>query len=583
MRKLNGVEMKLTEGLSPEAFSVYRTVSDQLKAFGGMPARAARVSAILTARHADIVSKLISEKTGKKYTALDYLRERYGFDAEGKYLDNGLHQNAGERAEVQLGKDEAKWQRLADDYQKADKEKWKKQNNGKLYDFMNIPLVLQILGVPFDTIKAYGSFFKHSLDSSKHVGMNLDLIKKLPRQMTDPIMITRGNKPNSYVFVLPIKTSTGATIIAPVEVSKLDKSSGAVVNVINSAFGKEHNGKPMLSWFEKQIQGNEILYLNTKKSMTWIEAYRNDNPAVLRLGDALSDFILSDKAKEVKTEDDLVKARNANPSMYQMAGYYGAKKLSSVLMDKLSEAQTMKQNGKDNQTVWDKTGWFEGTDGKWRFEIPDHLDKINLGAMQGGTTLGAVYDNPLLYRAYPWLKDIKVSFVNANKSEYSGAVVKGAHDEEIHLNTNSSKEALKPILVPEVQHVIQREEGFTPGGNVKTARAAIDNMQEGALKQKLQARSDGYVGCTVFQYIGESFACGEDCHQLLYDIHGCCLSQSGQRSRCYRQLRFVRCSRRFRWPAARPQERAKEQHGKNKGAIFLCWSRIIMQILACTS
>ena len=93
MQKLNGVEMKLTEGLSSEAFTVYRTVSDQLKAFGGLPARAARVSAILTARHADIVAGIISKKTGKKYTALDYMRERYGFDAEGKYIgDNALHQ-----------------------------------------------------------------------------------------------------------------------------------------------------------------------------------------------------------------------------------------------------------------------------------------------------------------------------------------------------------------------------------------------------------------------------------------------------------------------------------------------------------
>lgn len=79
-RQLNGVEMELTEGLSKDGFHVYRTVMHQLRDVGGAPARAARMDAILFARHADIVADVISKKTGKKYTALDYMRERYGLE-----------------------------------------------------------------------------------------------------------------------------------------------------------------------------------------------------------------------------------------------------------------------------------------------------------------------------------------------------------------------------------------------------------------------------------------------------------------------------------------------------------------------
>ncbi|MGE9842524.1 hypothetical protein ACQQ91_11425, partial [Selenomonas bovis] len=79
-RQLNGVEMELTEGLSKDGFHVYRTVMHQLQDVGGAPARAARMDAILFARHADIVADIISKKTGKKYTALDYMRERYGLE-----------------------------------------------------------------------------------------------------------------------------------------------------------------------------------------------------------------------------------------------------------------------------------------------------------------------------------------------------------------------------------------------------------------------------------------------------------------------------------------------------------------------
>lgn len=87
MKSLNGVEMELTQGLTKEGFQVYRAIRDQLANVdidGGHTARAARLDAILFARHADIVADIISKKTGKKYTALDYMRERYGLREGGE-------------------------------------------------------------------------------------------------------------------------------------------------------------------------------------------------------------------------------------------------------------------------------------------------------------------------------------------------------------------------------------------------------------------------------------------------------------------------------------------------------------------
>lgn len=68
MKSLNGVEMELTQGLTKEGFQVYRAIRDQLTNVdidGGRTARAARLDAILFARHADIVADIISKKTGK--------------------------------------------------------------------------------------------------------------------------------------------------------------------------------------------------------------------------------------------------------------------------------------------------------------------------------------------------------------------------------------------------------------------------------------------------------------------------------------------------------------------------------------
>ncbi|WP_276677263.1 hypothetical protein, partial [Selenomonas artemidis] len=83
--------MRLTEGLSPEAFHVYRDLSKKLTAIGGQTAPVARLNAILFARHADIFANAVSKKTGEKLTAKDYYERFFGLDSEGKYKAD-LHQ-----------------------------------------------------------------------------------------------------------------------------------------------------------------------------------------------------------------------------------------------------------------------------------------------------------------------------------------------------------------------------------------------------------------------------------------------------------------------------------------------------------
>ncbi|MBQ6481701.1 MAG: hypothetical protein IJI45_11330 [Anaerolineaceae bacterium] len=78
-KKLTGVEMELTQGLTPEAFKVYRAIFGWTNKAGGKIARAGRISAILVARHADLYAEAIRKNTGKNYTAEDYIRERLGF------------------------------------------------------------------------------------------------------------------------------------------------------------------------------------------------------------------------------------------------------------------------------------------------------------------------------------------------------------------------------------------------------------------------------------------------------------------------------------------------------------------------
>lgn len=92
-------------------------------------------------------------------------------------------------------------------------------------------------------------------------------------------------------------------------------------------------------------------------------------------------------------------------------------------MEKLKEAKEMLAKDADMETIYKKTGWHRGADGKWRFEIPDNLDKINLVELRDNetVTLGRIYDNPALYEAYPWLANLEVTteFMNYNTGGYA--------------------------------------------------------------------------------------------------------------------------------------------------------------------
>lgn len=312
MMKVDSFEVKGSAGLSPEGYKLYRQIIEMLEKIGGeqkedKQTKVARMNAMLFAHHADIFAAAMRTQEGKeKYTALDYFKDRFALRYGG--------------TEERLARDEAAWNALVDRYDAEDKGKWKNREAGQLFRMMDVPLVMQLLHIPYDSIHVFGSFFAHSV-RPKHKGMTLDLLRQLPRQMADPLMITRGNKPDSYVFVIDLKDTNGATIVVPVEINKSVVLGGATADVANSAFGKtvsETDDRPSLRWFNRQAQKGDVLYLNKEKSTAWLQSYGNSSPAIVADSNALSKFIVSGVGQNVKTEVDLDAAKKANPGFYQM-------------------------------------------------------------------------------------------------------------------------------------------------------------------------------------------------------------------------------------------------------------------------
>ena len=215
-----------------------------------------------------------------------------------------------EDSDVRLKRDEEAFGILVDSYIASNKNTWKQKNDGKLYRVMDMPLVLQMLGAPDMTLSIYGSGFKHILDAAKHPGMDESILKQLPSQLADPVMVFDSN--GKYVAVVELKDNNGATITVPVEINKPDSRHG-IISVVNSMYGrvdKKDNKTPSYRWFQANLQNNKALYINKKKSTRWAQAIRKEFP----VGSTLLNSALSNSS--IKTESDLVNIRNQHPTKY---------------------------------------------------------------------------------------------------------------------------------------------------------------------------------------------------------------------------------------------------------------------------
>ncbi|WP_148224947.1 DUF6782 family putative metallopeptidase [Nitratifractor salsuginis] len=105
-----------------------------------------------------------------------------------------------------------------------------------------------------------------------------------------------------------------------------------------------------------------------------------------------------------------------------------------------------------------------------RFEIDD--SKSTIKSIEPGThRLEDVLQHDELYRNYPELKDVKVTFAEMPKGE-KGYYEPGKN--EIVLNSTMPKDEIRSSLLHEAQHAIQDTEGFAGGGSYDQALRKIE-------------------------------------------------------------------------------------------------------------
>lgn len=200
---------------------------------------------------------------------------------------------------------------------------------------MRTPLVMRLVGAEVLPVEISVSDLKKVL-VDKHTDITPDIMKQIPRALTDPMMIfstySGKNGEARKVIVLELKDENGATIVVPMELERM--SDGYKVNRMTSTYGKtdRKTGEPSYEWFKKQLEAGNLEYANRKKATDWISTEQPD----WLIPKEKVDNLLS--APNVANEEDLVKLKSENPTYYQTAADKDLVVYHNVSTGKLREA-----------------------------------------------------------------------------------------------------------------------------------------------------------------------------------------------------------------------------------------------------
>lgn len=188
-------------------------------------------------------------------------------------------------------------------------------------------------------------------------------------------------------------------------------------------------------------------------------------------------------------------AEDAARFVVDESGAFGGVFAKTADKDALRAAQDMLASGGDRGDIFRKTGWFKGVDGNWRFEIDDSGAVFKNAGDQTVSTLGDVLDHPELYRAYPEARNTDLAVMGLDEGTRGqfmhGASFNGRETPEFGAIALSNKTAAGPegksTLLHEIQHGIQRKEGFDYGSNGELGQYQARNYAA-AIKSSPDAR-----------------------------------------------------------------------------------------------
>jgi len=141
----------------------------------------------------------------------------------------------------------------------------------------------------------------------------------------------------------------------------------------------------------------------------------------------------------------------------------------------LKLAEEMLSKGFDKKQIWDATGWFQGKDGQWRFEISDKNFLANYGKGKGVS--GPTMSHSDLGKAYD-LEELTHE-ITPSKVETGAYYRPDLINPGGHINAAGPKNSIEEIMIHELMHAVQQKEGFARGGSFSQLKnLALEMMEE---------------------------------------------------------------------------------------------------------
>lgn len=298
LKSLNKEDLIAQTLLDPETYEeAYKPLLEEIKAAGnGAVTKAARDSALVLAK--------LAENFHKNYGVPLKLAMVKAGEVVG--INKGAYH---QMAEQQLDADEKSFTDSVDRFMAG-------KISTDTIQVMRTPLVMRLVGAEVLPVEISVSDLKKVL-VDKHTDITPDIMKQIPRALTDPMMIfsTYSGKNGEVrkVIVLELKDKNGATIVIPMELER--KKGNYEVNQITSAYGKtdKKTRRTSFVWFQKQLQEGKLEYANRKKATDWISS---EQPQWLIPKEKVDNLL---SAPNVANEEDLVKLKSENPTYYQTA------------------------------------------------------------------------------------------------------------------------------------------------------------------------------------------------------------------------------------------------------------------------
>ena len=392
-----------------------------------------------------------------------------------------------------------------------------------------------ILGATGDVLQGLGAMEQDIyLRSEKvnailrdHPEMTLTEIKRIPEILDDPVLVLKslgaGARTENTRMILfgTVRTENGQPVLAVLDLRPVE--NGLAIDdmqKVNSAYTKDRGAANF-------VQRSEVMYADEKRTAPLLRSIGLTiaSRPLLRSGSMGS---IAYSGGTVNLEgvpfDQVVRTTGQGGGQRYS---FGGRNANRADLEALDRAQDMERRGVAADTIFRETGWFQGADGKWRFEIDDsgmeysrwgdmnrsdRAEYARFRELEGKFIDGTITQEEQaelrslleeghgpgraeeqqtlrlsdfvrhdeLYQNYPQLRQAGLQFADLSDG------TRGTYNTETNTITlnNSLRDAPEDTLVHEIQHAIQNAEGFAGGSNPEYWRTP----REAAIKPEYRER-----------------------------------------------------------------------------------------------